>query len=246
MYETLVALLAAHLLSDFILQSDWMIANKKKPTVFFLHILIVGVSAAAFIGARDREAALAVAVVVVTHFAIDLAKMLLGDSLLTFVADQLAHLIVVLGVSVAWPSLAAQGGWALLPGDAQSQYYAFLVYGSGLIAAVPLGGILIKKMIKPFVPAGNSSAAAQTPANAGRYIGWLERVLTFAFILARQPEGVGFLLAAKSVLRIGDLKDEHDRSHAEYIIIGTFLSFGWGFAIAVATAAAAQHWAPPG
>lgn len=57
--------------------------------------------------------------------------------------------------------------------------------------------------------------------DTGRFIGWLERALTFGLMVARQPEGVGFLLAAKSVLRIGDLKDPADRTHAEYIIIGT-------------------------
>jgi hypothetical protein len=260
MYETLVALIAAHLLSDFALQSDWMVANKEKARVFLLHILIVGLSAAAFIGARDHYAATAVGAIVLTHFAIDYAKMRLGDSLLTFLADQVAHVVVVLGVSLVRPTLAADGAWGLLSGDVQSHYYALLVYGSGLITAVPLGGILIKKMIRPFIPpstdgaqtgAGGGAAGAgdrrkQAPPNAGRYIGWLERALTFAFMLAKQPEGVGFLLAAKSVLRIGDLKDEHDRSHAEYIIIGTFLSFGWGLVIAMITIAAAQHWTAPG
>ena len=33
---------------------------------------------------------------------------------------------------------------------------------------------------------------------------------------------------------------------AEYIIIGTFLSFGWGLVIAMITIAAAQHWTAPG
>lgn len=266
MYETLVALIAAHLLSDFALQSDWMVVNKNKLPVFLLHILIVGMSAAAFIGARSIPAAAAVAVIVVTHFAIDFAKMRLGDSLLTFVADQLAHVLVVFAVSLGRPTLAGEGAWALLPGDIQSEYYTVLVYASGLITAVPLGGILIKKMIKPFIPpltgvaqshpaaavqspssAGDAGGApAQAPPNAGRYIGWLERALTFAFMVAKQPEGVGFLLAAKSVLRIGDLKDEHDRSHAEYIIIGTFLSFGWGLVVAMITIAAAQRWSTPG
>ena len=96
------------------------------------------------------------------------------------------------------------------------------------------------------MPSAAAGTATRAPANAGRYIGWLELALTFGFIVAKQPEGVGFLLAAKSVLRIGDLKDEHDRSHAEYIIIGTFLSFGWGLLIAMVTAEAAQRWAALG
>ena len=39
-------------------------------------------------------------------------------------------------------------------------------------------------------------------------------------------EAVGFLLAAKSVFRFGDLKDDKDRMRTEYVLIGTLLSFG--------------------
>jgi hypothetical protein len=39
-------------------------------------------------------------------------------------------------------------------------------------------------------------------------------------------EGIGFLLAAKSIFRFGDLKEAKDRKLTEYILIGTLLSFG--------------------
>lgn len=243
MYETFVALLAAHLVSDFVLQHDWMVANKRKTWVLALHVLIVGACTAIALGARDWTAMIAVAIVLVTHLVIDAIKIRAGDSMRSFVLDQLAHILVAALIAILLPTLAAQGAWSLLPGDAQARYYAVLVLGSGLIAAVPMGGIVIKKMIAPFAPAlspGGQGAAA--PLNAGRYIGWLERALTFAFILMKMPEGVGFLLAAKSVLRIGDLKDPGDRSHAEYIIIGTFMSFGWALLIAVLAQTAAAHW----
>lgn len=248
MYETFVALLAAHLLSDFVLQHDWMVANKRNPRVLALHVLIVGAATAVTLGAQDGTAMLAVAIVIGTHLIIDMIKIRVSDTMRSFVLDQLAHLAVALLIATLLPTLAAQGAWSLLPGDAQSRYYAALVLCSGLIAAVPMGGIVIKKAIVPFAPAAPTSPPgaqhALTPLNAGRYIGWLERALTFAFILMKMPEGVGFLLAAKSVLRIGDLKEPGDRSHAEYIIIGTFMSFGWALLIAVATQAATSHWTP--
>ena len=49
--------------------------------------------------------------------------------------------------------------------------------------------------------------------------------LIFAFLLIGQPEGVGLLIAAKSILRFGAVKD--DRAMSEYVIIGTLASFGW-------------------
>ena len=41
-----------------------------------------------------------------------------------------------------------------------------------------------------------------------------------------QWQGVGFLLAAKSVFRFGDLNRSDDRKRTEYVLIGTLVSFG--------------------
>ena len=62
--------------------------------------------------------------------------------------------------------------------------------------------------------------------NAGRYIGMLERLFVFGFIAAGHWQGVGFLLAAKSIFRFGDLRQAGDRQLTEYVLIGTLLSFG--------------------
>jgi hypothetical protein len=39
-------------------------------------------------------------------------------------------------------------------------------------------------------------------------------------------QAIGFLIAAKSVFRFGDLSQSKDRKLTEYILIGTLLSFG--------------------
>lgn len=54
----------------------------------------------------------------------------------------------------------------------------------------------------------------------------LERLLILLFVLIGQWAGVGFLLAAKSIFRFGDLNEAQDRKLTEYIMIGTLLSFG--------------------
>jgi hypothetical protein len=61
-------------------------------------------------------------------------------------------------------------------------------------------------------------------------------------ILIGQPAGVGFLITAKSILRFGDVRDSSQRKLTEYIIIGTFMSFGWGLLVAVLTQLAMRHW----
>lgn len=54
---------------------------------------------------------------------------------------------------------------------------------------------------------------------AGRWIGYVERLLIVTFILAGNYTAVGFLVTAKGLFRFNDPKK------AEYVIIGTLLSF---------------------
>ena len=62
--------------------------------------------------------------------------------------------------------------------------------------------------------------------SAGKYIGILERLLVFVFMIHNEWQAVGFLIAAKSVFRFGNLQEARDRKLTEYILIGTLLSFG--------------------
>jgi hypothetical protein len=80
-----------------------------------------------------------------------------------------------------------------------------------------------KQMNKRFRP--NSLRPVSGLKEGGRIIGYLERLLIYVFILSGQFAGVGFLVAAKSIFRFGELKESENRKQAEYIIIGTFTSF---------------------
>jgi len=62
--------------------------------------------------------------------------------------------------------------------------------------------------------------------NAGKYIGIIERLFVLIFIMLGRWEGVGLLIAAKSVFRFNDLKESNSRQLTEYILIGTLISFG--------------------
>lgn len=54
---------------------------------------------------------------------------------------------------------------------------------------------------------------------------YLKRILILTFIFTGNIEGVGFLLAAKSVFRFGELNRAKDIKTTEYVLIGTFTSF---------------------
>lgn len=259
MIETFLILLAGHLLADFVFQPDMLVRMKRKWLGILLHIAIVGALALIVLAPRSPLALAPLLIVVITHLAMDYIKVhYLGDKLWTFALDQAVHLGVIAALAAVWPDIASQSLWGLLPAPTLTQVCAGWTLVCGLIVGVAVGGVVIKKLVDPLsptnrvLPVSTQLVGAATPAapdypiigmrSAGRYIGWLERGLAITFILVNQPEGVGFLLAAKSILRFRDVQDEKDRHQAEYIIIGTFLSFGWAILAALLTRAAMAHW----
>jgi len=97
--------------------------------------------------------------------------------------------------------------------------YLFLI---SIICIVFVSGILIKKILEIF----SFDMDTEGLKNAGYYIGVLERLFVFVFVITSFWEGIGFLLAAKSIFRFGDLKENKEIKLTEYILIGTLLSFG--------------------
>ena len=69
--------------------------------------------------------------------------------------------------------------------------------------------------------------------NGGLWIGRLERVLVLTFVLMGQYNAIGFLIAAKSILRFGEISGARpgSRKMAEYVLIGTMLSLLFALAV---------------
>ena len=114
-------------------------------------------------------------------------------------------------------------------------------------AVVPAGGEFVGRLVRPYlaelgrVGDGNGPgllSARRGLVNAGRTIGQLERFLVLLFLLAGQPTAIGFLVAAKSIFRFGELRDTTNRMESEYIIIGTLASFAYALAIGMLAEAA--------
>jgi len=246
MIETLLALLAAHLVGDFPLQPDVLVRAKRNPAVLLLHVVLQTLLAAAALGNFTVWPLLAI--LAGTHLAMDTIKVwVLGDGLTAFVSDQVVHLLVIVALALAFPLALAQGQWAhLLVPEALRTYLLGLTLVAAVIAGLQVGAILVRKVTQPF--SGELAGEIQGLKFGGAYIGVLERALILLLVLLGQPAGVGFMLTAKSILRFGDVKDSAQRKLTEYIIIGTFLSFGWGLAVALVTQGAVGyllHTAPP-
>ncbi len=234
MFETAAALFAAHLLADFVFQTDWMVARKRRPLVFGLHILIVVATAAVIAGTLSP---VPLVIIAAAHALLDLFKQSQGARGLTvFVVDQAGHFLSVVAVAALFPGLFAAGLWGSPPAWLPAQsfggaaYLWVLIAASGFIMTVRVGGFVVDLFIKRFGYTPNPDDPGL--ADGGYYIGLLERTVVFLLVIANQIGGIGFLVAAKSVLRFGI---SQERKTSEYVIIGTLASFAWALVAAFLT-----------
>ncbi|MDO6436128.1 DUF3307 domain-containing protein [Cyclobacterium sp. 1_MG-2023] len=217
----LIKLILAHLLGDFVFQpSRWVEAKeakKFKAYQLYLHLLVHGLLIMLIMA--DMSFWPYALGIVFVHGLVDLIKLYAqkpSTKRYWFFIDQLAHLLTI-GVVVAWID---PGFIALLYPISEKLW---LVLTLLVFLSIP-SSIIIKTIISKWTPATDDEIGSLE--KAGQYIGILERWFVLIFIIAGRWEAIGFLVAAKSVFRFGDLKESKDRKLTEYILIGTLVSFG--------------------
>lgn len=225
MLHTALALLLAHVLADFVFQTNVMVARKREPMILLLHIAIVGLLSLIALGGA-WQVALGIAA---AHLVIDAIKTYaLPDSLASFLGDQLAHLFTIAAAAYLVPDAMQTSVWA--------PYLATLtapaIIATGLIITSFAGGHVVGYLMRRF----DGDSLKDGLPNAGRLIGQLERSLIYLMVLIGEPAGIGFLIAAKSVLRFDTASK--DQKASEYVIIGTLASFGWALFVAYGVTAA--------
>lgn len=217
-------LILAHLLGDFLLQPNAWVTHKerKKSASIYLYLHIIIHFALVIIVLWNLKLWWIAATIAGTHLIIDSLKLHFqtrNTKRTWFFADQALHLIVIAVVSeIYYPYLR----WSDIFSPENIRLASAVIF-----LTVPTS-ILIKTLISIWTPEETSAADKQTESliNAGKYIGILERLLVFVFILLNHWEGVGFMIAAKSVFRFSDLAQAKQRKLTEYVLIGTLLSFG--------------------
>lgn len=238
MLATLAALIAGHLVGDFVLQSRWMALGKRRAGPLLVHVTIV--SAASWVALGLPIDPVPLGVLAVSHLGIDTTKARFGGAgFRPFALDQGAHLAVIAGIAALWPGLYAGGLWMrpeivnALPLLARLPEALALL--AGLVATVWAGDHAVRALL-----AGMTTPPVTMPVNdpslprGGQTIGRLERFLIYVLVLTGHAGAIGFLIAAKSVLRFNELARETDRHVSEYVIIGTLASFAWALATAFA------------
>ncbi|MCF2874304.1 MULTISPECIES: DUF3307 domain-containing protein [unclassified Tenacibaculum] len=230
MITLLLKLLIAHVVGDFVLQPTHWVAAKKEKTYkskyFYLHGLVHLLALIVILG-FDASYWLSILAIVISHLGIDLLKLRLEGKFnhsWLFAADQCLHLLVIFLVVYANTSYTIDFSTLYAP--------KFLLLILALLTVSFVSSILMKILMSKWVLEEDKSE--DSLENAGKYIGILERLFVFGFILLNQWSAIGLLIAAKSVFRFGDLSRAKDRKLTEYILIGTLISFGLAISIGLA------------
>ena len=235
-----LALYLAHLVTDFLLQSDRLVARKRHGSVpaYLEHGAIHLLAAVLFLGfaapglARSPAYYACLVALTLAHLGIDWGKVRLvrsskvRDGAGTFLGDQAVHLMTVSAAAwlVARPSassLTAKLRW--FQSEIDKPLLLLVVY----VAVIFGGGHLVRFLTKPLLK-GNLEIIGESTnelQNAGMYIGWLERFVVLTSLVLQSPATVGLMLTAKSIARYPELKSVR---FAEYFLIGTLLSLTLG------------------
>lgn len=220
----LLRLLVAHSITDFVLQKrSWSEEKIEKGWAsprLYLHGVVAGVLCYLF--AAAWSAWWLPLIIGASHVCFDGLKSRFRESSLAFLVDQFAHLLVI---SVCWILLID-----LTAADVIRYFHLilskvqfWLVLLLYLLVIWP-SGICIGSITRSWreeIQKDNIEGLER----AGFWIGALERVLIVTFVLLSRYEAIGFLIAAKSIFRFGDIRSSESRKQTEYILIGTMISF---------------------
>ena len=214
----LLSLLMAHVIGDFYLQSNKYCQGKEssklKSPFLYVHSLIIGLLSWIFVPAFEFW--FYALLIFVTHLLIDAMKSYMCKGLYSFVIDQIAHILILCFIANQYfPKchLPIQGIDSL-------DKISIPMFMIAMLCCLKPTNILIKLILERYKIGETESC--ESIKNAGSLIGNLERILTLVFVIIGQYEAVGFIIAAKSLLRFKDT----DTAKTEYVLAGTLLSFG--------------------
>ena len=219
--SVITVFLLVHVLFDFYFQPSQWVDSKTtegfKSKYLYLHCFIYALAVSGVVFWLTRLCWLTIVSFVavgISHLVTDGLKKKHKDSAAYFFIDQFFH-ILVLGVFV-WQVCINQSI------EIDKKWLKVLIYALGYLIALKPFGITAKIIMDTF----DFEPKENGLKNGGLWIGYIERFLIMTFILMSYYEGIGFLLAAKSIFRFGELKNEKEIKRTEYILIGSLLSFG--------------------
>jgi hypothetical protein len=223
----LIKWLFVHLFIDFVVQTKSMVAHKRKLKArswyLYIHCLLQG--GLVYLLTPGWQLWQIPLIITVSHFLIDLWKINRKENALYFIIDQALHLIVLFAL---WNVFIAEDKWLVDTWERLKDNMHFWLTATGyLVVTFPLSILMYyaTQRWRKSVEKGDWGASGDSLSDAGKWIGIFERLLVYTFIITNHIADIGFLIAAKSIIRFNDIKGSDARKEAEYVLIGTLMSF---------------------
>ena len=236
MYKKIFTLLFfAHILGDFYFQSQKLVIEKKK-SIYKVLLHSIFYTLACFVVITpviNKWLIIAATFISISHLIIDVLKWILVKRVskdnenmgsIVYVIDQIVRLIFIFIASLF---VAARCG---LLNVFSGINYIFQVVGiekwqalsslSLILLVWKPTNITIKKVLFAYKPKEDSEN--KDVANAGSFIGLLERIAILLFLSINQYSAIGLVLTAKSIARYNKISES--KEFAEYYLLGTLLS----------------------
>jgi len=208
-----LCLLVAHLLADFVLQTSKFCKDKReykwRSGCHYYHAEMVFLLS--WLAAWDFDFWWCALTIGVSHLVIDLWKSYCKENVIWFVIDQLLHIMIIAGIAIFW---CRYNDWHL-PLDIG---YGCIAITAAVIICWKPANILIKLILQHH--SVNMPKDDDGGFKSGALIGTIERWLILFFVIIQRYDALGFLIAAKSIIRFG----EKDKAKTEYVLAGTLLS----------------------
>ena len=218
-YIWLAKLIVAHLLTDFLLQpkswvSERMLKHFASPKLY-LHGLVTALVAFTITNFAYWQAS---TIIFFSHILIDGWKSYQKPTIKFFLADQALHFSIILA---CWYFIFFDTNLLLTLWQQLNINLLFWKTFAAFIFITTPAGILIGQFTKQWQ---DKIENADSLANAGKWIGIVERIIVLIFVLKNDYAAISLLLAAKGIIRF----NEKDRPEikTEYLVIGTLLSIG--------------------
>ena len=251
-------LIVAHILGDFYMQWGSSCKNKVLYSVkgkdLWLHSLVIGILS--WIAIWDLRGWWLALCIMVFHFLIDWSKSYIqvkcnifkiddsngtklvdGDNkrhdLWIFVADQILHIFVIVAVANIWLIANGWNQFEWLQDLAINHPIRMKTIVAMMLALKPANILILLILGACKVSIIPTTDDDHGNFHSGELIGWLERGLMLLFVVMSQYEAIGFLIAAKSILRFNEASSGSEKS--EYVLTGTLLSLATALALGILT-----------
>ena len=252
-------LIVAHVLGDFYLQWGSSCKNKVLYSVkgkdLWIHSLIIGIIS--WVAIWDMRGWWLAACIMVFHFLIDWSKSYMQImwsifkiknservelvdginkryDLWVFLIDQILHISFIVVFARIW--LIANNDWmqfGWLQDFAMSHPLRTNTIVAMMLALKPANILILLILGACKVRITPSEDDEHGNFHSGELIGWIERGLMLLFVVMSQYEAIGFLIAAKSILRFNEASSGTEKS--EYVLTGTLLSLATALVLGILT-----------